>query len=434
MTPAAKRRLKQLAIACAVASGAWGVERLRAIASQEAAARDAAARQVRLESIGYYRVRASYIVKNTGEHIDFDYVAACAVVQTNYLDGDRSVDTPFGIAPKSFIAPTRDGHAIQVVTPEACNHEVEDGFIPPDLIPLTIFHDDVDNLAFGWGYTSQDAYDNTRAQISFEGASVTAATYADRLAWEAKAVADYKPFGRILSPLGFSKHYYGIGRTVSSHCDFYVRVPVFAEGKPTLTAEWEKRGKPEFWIHENGTKPPEFWDGFKGQSIMYIRPSPRTKGGGVGTIQSYTTQRWDKIHHHRDTVYSPNEVYPYLPISLSSVPPPTLASTVFPTKVPVSDDWKGLAACGMNDPGIDDVFFYNNHFSPSGHLNYYDRDSYKIEPMGNRTRPFMANDTVVTKIENRNTQVPRIVGAPRIFFQRDEFVLTDGSNSVEGIL
>ena len=156
--------LAGLAVAGALGFGAWQVRAQRAAADL----------QRRVESVGYYRVRSSYIVRDTGEHIDFDYVAACAVVQARYRDGDRSVDTPFGVAPKTFIMRTSGGHAIQVVTPRACNHDAEDGDIPPDLIPLTIFYEDAAKLNFGWGYTSQDAYDNPRARISFEGASVTA--------------------------------------------------------------------------------------------------------------------------------------------------------------------------------------------------------------------------------------------------------------------
>ena len=353
MTPSTKRWLwfKWLTLAGTAAFGVWLVVEVRAGSALKAAAD----RQRQIESVGYYRVRASYTIKDTGERIGFDYVAACATVVTMYRDGDRSVDTPFGIAPKMVFAATRDGHAIQLVTPRACHHEVEKGWIPPDLIPLTIWHDDVNDLHFGWGYTSQDAYDNARSRMDFEGATITAAKYADFLAWRAKAAAEFKPVGQIRSPWGYSNEN-GSGLEVSQTCNFYIRTAVFAAGKPGLTAEWERRGRPEFWVYGKGMEPPDFWDAFRSQPIRVTYLAPRTKGGGAGTIQDYSAQVSDKIHYHRDTVYLPNEVYPYLPISLSSSPPPTLASTVFPTKVPVSDDWKGLAACGMNDLKIDNVF------------------------------------------------------------------------------
>lgn len=401
----------------------------RAAAAVETAARETAARQKRIESVGYYRVRAAYTVKDTGERIEFDYVAACATAVTMYRDGDRSVDTPFGIAPKTVAAPTRDGHAIQIVTPNACHGEVAAGYIPPDLIPLTIFYEDVRDLHFGWGYTSQDAYDNARSRLGFEGATVTGSTYADFLAWREKAAAGFKPVGQIRSPWGYS-YENGTGVRVPSNCSFYIRTPVFTAGRPALTAEWEKRGKPEFWIYDTGMSVPEFWDGFRGQNIMADSPLPRTKGGGVGTIQNYSRQRGAKIRWGLDRAYPPNEVYPYLPISLASTPPPTLGSRVFPTKVPVSDDWKGLAACGEHDRGIDDVF-HGMFFNDVNDRVEGDRiiKGHPGEPVGNRLRPFMANDTVVVQIGSFTHYNP-----PRLFFERDEFVLTNGSSVIENIM
>ncbi len=82
-----------------------------------------------------------------------------------------------------------------------------------------------------------------------------------------------------------------------------------------------------------------------------------------------------------------------MPISLSSTPPPGLDATVFPTKIPLSEDWKGLAACGDNDPILDNVFFYDGRFIRS----WPHKDT--IEPMGDRTRPFRVNDIVVTEIQ-----------------------------------
>ena len=144
MTPSTKSWLRLFAIIGVVILAVWGGLRWRA----------AVALQARIEAVGYYRVGAAYTVKDTGERIAFDYVAACATVVTMYRDGDRSVDTPFGIAPKMVFAATRDGHAIQLVTPDACHHEAKEGDIAPDLIPLTIWHDDVNDLHFGCGYTS----------------------------------------------------------------------------------------------------------------------------------------------------------------------------------------------------------------------------------------------------------------------------------------
>lgn len=407
-----KRTLAGLAIAGALALGVWQVVAWRA----------AVALQARLEAVAYYRVKSSYIVKDTGEHVDFDYVAACAVLETRYRDGDRSVDTPFGVAPKTFIIRTAGGHAIQVATPRACDRQAETGDIPPDLIPLTVFYDDATNLRFGWGYTSQDAYDNARAKISFEGAGVTAATYADWRAWRAKAAVEPKRFGGFDLSWGYS-YERDIPMRVASSCSFYVRAPVHAEVRAAVTAEWEKRGRPEFWVYGDRSIWPEFLKGFRGHSAVVNQFAPRTKGGGVGRIGVYGRQREAKQRWDRDDVYPSNEAYPYLPISLASTPPPGLDARVFPTRVPVSDDWKGLAACGRNDPVMDDLFWGGRYLRSHGNINLDRGDG---EPIGERTQPVLVNDTVVGEIM---FNIP-----PGLIFERDEFALVNHSGPFENVL
>ena len=104
---------------------------------------------------------------------------------------------------------------------------------------------------------------------------------------------------------------------------------------------------------------------------------------------------------------------------------------MFPTKVPVSDDWKGLARCGRNDPKIDDLF----HGMFFDRVDDYVGDDDRVhkgqpgEPVGDRTRPFMANDTVVMLIGSSSRYHP-----PKLFFQRDEFLLTPSADALEGIM
>ena len=384
--------------------------------------RVAANLQAQLEAVAYYRVKSSYIVRDTGEHMDFDYVAACAVLETRHRDGDRSVDTPFGVAPNTFIMRTSGGHAIQVATPRACNREAEHGDIPPDLIPLTVFYEDATKLGFGWGYTSQDAYDNARARISFEGASVTAATYADWRAWRAQAAEQPKMFGGFDLSWGYSKER-DIPFPVASSCAFYVRAPVHAEIRAAVTAEWEKRGRPEFWVYGDGRDAPEFLKGFRKHDTIFTYLQPRTKGGGVGRIGFYARQREAKQRWDRDDVYPSNETYPYLPISLATTPPPGLDARVFPTRVQVSDEWKGLAACGINDPVLDDLFWGRRYRRSHGNI---DLDRGEGEPIGDRTQPVLVNDTAISEFTS--------LFPPQLIFQRDEFTLRVGSGPFEGVL
>ena len=192
-----------------------------------------------------------------------------------------------------------------------------------------------------------------------------------------------------------------------------MRAPVAAAIREAVTAEWERRGRPEFWVFGDGGRSPEFLSKFREHSAILNFPQPRTKGGGIGNIQAYERQRGAMRRWGRHDAYPSNEAYPYLPISLASTPPPGPDARAFPTKIPLSDDWRGLAACGQN-AAIGAPFL-------GGWFNLE-----KGEPLGDRTRPVMVNDTVVTEII-------RFDRPPQLIFQRDAFTLTDQSGPVEGI-
>jgi hypothetical protein len=73
---------------------------------------------------------------------------------------------------------------------------------------------------------------------------------------------------------------------------------------------------------------------------------------------------------------------------------------VLPTKIALSEEWKGLAACGQIG------FTINDHTRP---IRF----------------PVMVNDTIVSEIPFHSP--------PTLIFQRDQFTLTDESSSFEGI-
>jgi hypothetical protein len=367
----------------------------------------AAFRKSAIEHVIYYRFKASFIVKDTQEHIDFDYVAACAAVETTYKDGDRSMDT-LGLNPLTFIKATSAGHAIQVATPSACDHEIADGDIPPDLFPFAVFYDDVADMRFGWGYASQDAYDGPKALMSFEGATIVATTYADWKAWRAKAEEEFKPVGEIRSPWGYSREDQGKGG-IAQYCLGYTRVPIAERARAAVRQEWERLGKPEFWLNPNHQEgAPEIQSGF------VTAPIPRTRGGGIGRISDYAWMR-DKLarkEHYPPIV--PNEIYPVLPSAMVAAPTADLAHAVFPWKLVIAMEWKGLISCGSPKSPFDTLLsdYFKAVTEATQQNKVYEKGPFR----------FLVNDLII--MSNSGNGLP-----PGQVLERDEYLLTSYTQS-----
>lgn len=160
----------------------------------------------------FYRMTADFILKETGEPIRFDYVVGCGGVTFSNR----------GTTPTAFIThhpmimfePVGDGHVLGLVTIDMCEswkwepikHGPDKGKsrIPVDLRPLAIWIDDVNDLSFGWGYKTDDAYDSPLAKIEFVEASVTKTDEAAWQAWRKKAEADYEQVGALPGPWGYN--------------------------------------------------------------------------------------------------------------------------------------------------------------------------------------------------------------------------------------
>jgi len=69
--------------------------------------------------------------------------------------------------------------------------------VHPDILPLAIWFDSVDELANGLGYVSEDAYDNPLGELKFHGARIDRATRADWEAWRKKAEDAYVQRGAL---------------------------------------------------------------------------------------------------------------------------------------------------------------------------------------------------------------------------------------------
>jgi hypothetical protein len=60
----------------------------------------------------FYRFRASFEVKATGEPLDFDYVVACNIRLTRWRDGGLSDDSTY--SPRAMVMATNGGQAVML--------------------------------------------------------------------------------------------------------------------------------------------------------------------------------------------------------------------------------------------------------------------------------------------------------------------------------
>src|SRR5215470_1915221 len=127
----------------------------------------------------FYRFRAGFRVKETGEHIDFDYVVACSHIRLiRWGDGELSDNSTF--SPRLMVQATAGGQAVMVQTLKACSGLTSDNDdVPHDVLPIAVWFDSVDDLSIGIGYMSEDAYENPLAKLQFLGARVDRAARAE---------------------------------------------------------------------------------------------------------------------------------------------------------------------------------------------------------------------------------------------------------------
>jgi hypothetical protein len=192
-------------IAALLAAGALVVacQMLGSETSHAQSARTKRAAETYSKDAGYfYRFRAAFEIKDTGERLDFDYVVACNIRVTRWRDGGLSDDSTF--SPRVMVMATAGGQAVMLKTLNKCSGLTsQNGDVHPDILPLAIWFDSVDDLANGLGYVSEDAYDNVLGKLKFHGARIDLATRADWEAWRKKAADVYEQRGALPGPWGY---------------------------------------------------------------------------------------------------------------------------------------------------------------------------------------------------------------------------------------
>lgn len=312
----------------------------------------------------FYRLRAGFQIKGTGERVDFDYVVACNIRLTRWRDGGLSDDTTF--SPRVMVKATERGHAVMLKTLNACGGlRSEGGDIPPDVLPVAIWFDSVDDLSNGLAYMSEAAYENSIAKLRFNSARVDAASRSDWEAWRKKSADGYADRGALPGPWGYDYPNNmdvsnpDIGKYVAA-CNGYRRIKLPEVIKAKLRLLWPG-DRPRFWALASGQDDTiiELLNDWKiaeppGTSAF---GTPGSGGGVEWSGVPVRSGRWAQRPPHVPNRW-PTEIYPFLwPPMISAnpiaAPPPTAPAEHYVQKLDFSDGaLNGFAACHSRRDGI----------------------------------------------------------------------------------
>ena len=330
-------------------------------------------KSVTVEPQGYFfRVKASYT--HGDEKIDFDYVAVCGYRTTRYKDGGKSNDGTYD--PKVMIGATRDGGALMIRTPRACKGQTSaNGKAPGDLLPFIVWFDDVNDLTFGFGYASPDAYDSPNAQVKFHGATIEASTREEWQAWRAKAEAEYESKGMLPGPWGYS-YPANDRRMIVRNCNGYFRLKLPEESRSQVREMWPE-DRPKYWVppggapklaesrvSADGKKVPVIFEGGH-EYVMFGRKSDEGEVGVPTRTGGGTVLFWRR-HYAVD-------IFPILPRSRSVASAPMQPADSYPRRLIAREDMKGFVSCGGNEP-VDRIESFDSVYREKKHPIYVNNE------------------------------------------------------------
>ena len=166
---------------------------------------------------------------------------------TRWRDGGLSDDSTY--SPRAMVKPTNSGQAVMLRTLDACHGLTSEHVdVPPDVLPLAIWFDDVADLSAGLGYVSEAAYDNPLEKLKFRGSRVDSATRPDWEAWRKKSAEEYVQRGVLPGPWGYdfpNRPDATLGPNVVQ-CDGYMRLKLPEDMRSKLHVFWPK-SQPRFW-------------------------------------------------------------------------------------------------------------------------------------------------------------------------------------------
>jgi hypothetical protein len=361
----------------------------------------------------FYRFRAGFEVKETGERLDFDYVVACNIRLTRWRDGGLSDDTRF--SPRLMVKATAAGQAVMVQTLEACHGLTSDNDdVPSDVLPVAIWFDDVADLSSGLGYVSEDAYANPLGKLKFFGARIDHATRADWEAWRQKSAAEYVERGALLGPWGHDT-FNSTASTVEeagryvSECQGYSRVKLPESLRERVRALWPSE-RPRFWTVPNS-------DSTKALRLLSdpTQPSPPGVVGWIGRFGTPSNSRSSglPVKSGREVQHSPHvpsrwsaETYPIVRPPLASISPLTALPLSPATEAYVQKlEFRAGALNGFGG--------CQNVKDGGGAMMRAADPEWKT-----KRQVFMVDDVVV-----RDERNPPGLVKPELIFERDEYVL-----------
>jgi hypothetical protein len=329
----------------------------------------------------FFRFKAKYIVKATGEIVQFDLVRPCHAIYARDMNGDS-----FGLGPGkynpesyfgnvgSFPKVTADHHAIVVHIPFACDtvwvgkdgkwvdrvgerdhlmpETTSNGLAPPDLLPFATWFDNADDFSVGWMYATEDAYQSPLAKIQFEGASIENATAAEFDDWQKHAAEGFRPSKLVMHPFGFSEKQIHETDDIPHICEGVSRLSLPPEGRAVAAAA-QPASRPRFWrldasIAEGKKDEAEALHQlmtFDNRKYKFDGFNMAVFGWGVGSAaQSSPTRAHGALYrpHLRPAPMFPAVVIPY---GKAFLPPVMPLSDDLHYDVDIRDEMKGFLGC-----------------------------------------------------------------------------------------
>ncbi len=321
----------------------------------------------------YFRLRAVYEMKETGERFAANYVVACSGRIAMYPGGTPSYD--ISVAPQVYVMATPDGGALSILTPEVCA-ESRRRTAPDNYMPWLVRYEDVNDLSFGWGHMTERAYKSPLSPFDFVEASLASATQEEWLSWREQAAAAYVQQGAVPGPWGFQLsttdflriRTYGNGKGVTLGCSGYKRTPVPAdlmeaafEKAPAHVGRWWLNQLTSVFLPGHAKKDAEnqlfsealdsILDDWYRRFGRYHTADTRLPRNSDGTLREagggYLTYYNGDPEDRR---YRIGEVYPLLPKSRFFDEPILEPRESYPQRLLIGPEWDGFAACGGKEP------------------------------------------------------------------------------------
>lgn len=323
----------------------------------------------------FYRMKADFVLKESGEPIRFDYVVGCGGV---FMGNAGTSPTVFyEHHPMIMFQPVGNGHVLGLVTIDMCEDwkwgEVQVGprrgesRIPEDLRPLAIWIEDINDLSFGWGYKTDDAYDSPLAKIEFVEASVTKTDEVAWRAWREKAKAGYEQLGALPGPWGYNYTHDPIdvrhqafvrGKgdgIVGNTCPTQGRIqvepeilaPIFELAGDSVGRYWvvtaERNASDALYRIDSLSSDGRSLKAYRSVDNWYLGTLSRGGGGHISPPGG---------NEHAGLVY--HDVFPVLPRS-RAMPGVTEPQDTYVRKILIEDTFKGFGFCYSGAKAIDSL-------------------------------------------------------------------------------